>query len=839
MESLLVTTVEEDDDDDEIQPNLMDDESSDEDVDDEHHASLLSSITSLTDQKNKNTQQRTVASADVSEYGFSKLYEKDSQVNLSELVSSLNSSTSAGKLKKNIKTIEQEKVADVPLVKPQQERLTRSIAYQAKTEEISKWQPLVRKNRKAEQLTFPLQQPNLSLRTSDEMTKRFQARTPLEREIAMLLHGSDYVEKQTKMLTPAEERALKAMSLEEAKERRAELNKYRALMTYSEAKFRRQKKIKSKRFHKILRKEKLKKEEKELDVLQKTDPESYLEKIEYADRARVEERMSLKHRGGSKFARKKMMYARYDPLARQAVQDMIEKNKELTKKHYESSEDDSDGDVSMDEDAEFRMLSAALDTKGDNPWMKAPTKSSDFVRPKKITQVKKNTEASDSEEEEVLTFHPDNMNTDKNLLELEAQRQKKLKLKNKTQKVEVFDMSNIDSPGKEQQDLDEDKVDGDENDELEKKLSESLKKEELVTPGKKSRKKKKKTPKIGEDKMADVDEDKKDVEDLFDILENVEKHQAKKKKTKKEIKLKENSKSSVESKKEENCELEVNDDEELCHSMTRKRTMEEYESNWVEEEDITPAKVKKQENSEESSQAPNIKMVSIDPKKLFTIGPEVIKSTDGAEIVTNEDGDNMLDVEEEQRMTIAQAFADDDVIEEFKLEKREIADQDKPKDIDLVLPGWGEWGGADIEPSRRKKKRFTIRQKNRAKRKDSKMANVILHEKKDEAVAQHQVKQLPRQFLNTKQFEQSISQPIGNTWNPEKAFHRMIQPKVVTQLGSIIKPMDKEEMFKKQKLDKTAGGDFNKNEPKKNQDKSESRKDIKNIKKKVINRKRK
>ena len=53
-------------------------------------------------------------------------------------------------------------------------------------------------------------------------------------------------------------------------------------------------------------------------------------------------------------------------------------------------------------------------------------------------------------------------------------------------------------------------------------------------------------------------------------------------------------------------------------------------------------------------------------------------------------------------MTIAQAFADDDVIDEFRDEKRDIQERDKPKDIDLTLPGWGEWHGEGLQPSKRK-----------------------------------------------------------------------------------------------------------------------------------------
>ena len=38
-------------------------------------------------------------------------------------------------------------------------------------------------------------------------------------------------------------------------------------------------------------------------------------------------------------------------------------------------------------------------------------------------------------------------------------------------------------------------------------------------------------------------------------------------------------------------------------------------------------------------------------------------------------------------MTIAEAFAQDDVVDEFVAEKKAMEERDKPKDIDLTLPG--------------------------------------------------------------------------------------------------------------------------------------------------------
>jgi U3 small nucleolar RNA-associated protein 14 len=56
----------------------------------------------------------------------------------------------------------------------------------------------------------------------------------------------------------------------------------------------------------------LKNEKKQLDKLQEEDPESYLDKLNQLERDRAQERVSLKHRGGSKFAKRQMIYAKFD-----------------------------------------------------------------------------------------------------------------------------------------------------------------------------------------------------------------------------------------------------------------------------------------------------------------------------------------------------------------------------------------------------------------------------------------------------------------------------------------------------------------------------------------------
>lgn len=60
----------------------------------------------------------------------------------------------------------------------------------------------------------------------------------------------------------------------------------------------------------------------------------------------------------------------------------------------------------------------------------------------------------------------------------------------------------------------------------------------------------------------------------------------------------------------------------------------------------------------------------------------------------------------EQEALLAQAFEDDDVVADFEAEKRAIEQAEQPKDVDLSLPGWGEWTGPGIGVSRKKKERW-------------------------------------------------------------------------------------------------------------------------------------
>ena len=75
------------------------------------------------------------------------------------------------------------------------------------------------------------------------------------------------------------------------------------------------------------------------------------------------------------------------------------------------------------------------------------------------------------------------------------------------------------------------------------------------------------------------------------------------------------------------------------------------------------------------------------------------------------------------------------------------------KDLDLTLPGWGEWGGGGLVPSKRKRRRFTIKAPPAEKRRDENSGHLILNLDKDTKLSKHQVSNVPFPFTAVSDFE--------------------------------------------------------------------------------------
>lgn len=207
-----------------------------------------------------------------------------------------------------------------------------------------------------------------------------------------------------------------------------------------------------------------------------------------------------------------------------------------------------------------------------------------------------------------------------------------------------------------------------------------------------------------------------------------------------------------------------------------------------------PAKVAAVKRTVDAADVNPDDFMTVETKKLRSDLPKIIGYNEEEEnSADEEDGDN----DDEQRKAIAEAFADDDVMADFQKEKADIIAASKPKDIDLTLPGWGEWGGGGLKPSKRKRRRFIIKAPPPEKRRDENKGNLILNLDEDEKIRAHKVSTVPFPFTSVSDFEASIRAPVGDTFLPRTAFLKMIQPKVKTKMGEIIPPMDKSQLVKR------------------------------------------
>merc|ERR1719341_20759 len=278
------------------------DESGDEDddVDEGDYSKFMEEVSKLDGKKQKISGARSEGGGQVSEFNLAA--SRGTKVGADSLLSALGPSADNNvdvrTVSKRLKQGDKEELA-VPLEKVVQERIVRAAGYTGAKKEISVWDAVVHSRRAADQVTFPLLKPDLKLKGASEMKTRLSASTPLEQQVAAVLASSRAVVREGETLSEIEKKGLEGLTAKEAEERKAELAKIRALQTYQEAKFRRQGKIKSKKFRKIARKEKEKEKLQELERLQATDPEAAKEKLEEMEKVRIGERASLKHRNAS------------------------------------------------------------------------------------------------------------------------------------------------------------------------------------------------------------------------------------------------------------------------------------------------------------------------------------------------------------------------------------------------------------------------------------------------------------------------------------------------------------------------------------------------------------
>ncbi|VDK79605.1 unnamed protein product [Litomosoides sigmodontis] len=710
-------------------------ESEGSDFDEEAHTKLLNNVNSL-----GSTAKRGPL-----------LKKCPKKVEVKELVNLIRSTRNVDDVKKKVikrkgkmKGKDEPRTLQAPSHRLVRERIESSIAYSDIRKDLEEWAPVVRKNRLAEQLVFPLIEDPLFQRTASDLVLSFKPRTPMEIELAKLLKTSSNNLRDGEEYTEAELELIRAMSLKEAKAKWAELKKMRALVGYREAKLKRQAKIKSKSYHRHLKRRKRKQMIKEFEDMMARDPAAAKEKLEEIDRQRILERATLKHRNGGKGIQQLSRYANRNKDFKKIYEEQIRFGRELVEKHGREKDSDSDSELKSANSGKLsganmlekvaEMLDKEEHEKGStNQQLKA--KLYEMREQERDALRKSALQATDTK---FVSHQRNEMSTDA-VDKSKAGSEKAVEMNwgpneavnDEEQPNEVQLQLNI--PEKSGQDC------------AEKKAGEQSKKDLKNLKRKKSSEKMK-------DKKRSKDVNNVDIDQLFEKAEKELSEYALKKY---ELLKLEGEKSKL--------------DRNLLPSGS--------------EPVVTIPKQKGKESAAEAEKA--VTDISLDPRHFLQVETMALPQVSADFVEIMEDTSQLA---EDQEEIIAKAFEDVDVIGDFEAEKEAVEAAENPKDIDLRLQGWGSWTGPGITD--RRKKEFIIKTPKK-KRKDAGKTGLIISETVDPSIEKFQLKSVPFPYTTVEDYEAVVRQPLGKEWNPQRIHMKLIRPGIITKAGRIIRPLNK------------------------------------------------
>lgn len=804
------------------------------------HSKLLSAVRQLDGKQRVKAPTRKETSRQISEFNLGKHQIENDNVGINELTKALEKRASHVEIGQKLKNLKQKaKPLKPPLEKFEADKIKRVVGFTNVKQQLNRWNAVVDKNRVAENLIYPLiPKGSITLDTTKDFVKRFESQSELEAKVAEILSRSKVVkgDKEVEKEDEVEEEEF-PLSLEEIMERRKEMAKLRAQQSYREAKAARQKKIKSKSYHRTLRRQKIKQQLKDFENLQKTDPEAALKQLEQIEKARAEERMTLRHRNTGKWARSRAVRAKYNEQTRQELAEQLAISRDLTKK---IQVEESSSDEAVEEDINVNSTNNA-----DNPWVNGKTESEveNFLRGYKRFWEQKNareqqendgtsspeksklnnsitssdeTKSLVQNENQVMVTQTSSDSVSKQIIAASEEQNKNhqesdntKEVTNSTEKVKRKKQSPSKTKKKRKFDFESDNKVGNSTIEF-TSSSGSWEVTPLLVSNDISMNKEE------QGEVEIVDEESKDssmdsvngaasgesIEELFQKVEEKVRDSV--------SKLMANYQKELLTISEV---LTTNNDEidgETPVSLEMKKQVKHPEIDEALSEGATHksssleiSELQKMSDAITGEQQMNRTKTDIDPKKFIAVKAKPLDS----ELPDVADMEEALDDEgdeSERQLTITEAFADDDVVEQFRKEKEEAVKKSEPEDIDLSLPGWGSWGGKGILASvpKKKKKRFIIKFPKPPPRKDSNKGDVIINEEKDVKIKEHQVSEVPFPFTTVKDYEASVRAPIGATWVTQSSHRKLTAPKYKTYLGKIIKPIDEDLLLKKKPVTK-------------------------------------
>lgn len=222
-------------------------------------------------------------------------------VSISSVARTVQKNTKQKQIGKQLKNaFKNENVLAKPLEKVHADRIQRTVAYDNTRAKLGRWDAVVTKNQNAPQLKFPLDSERTTIRNrNDKEAPQFRYKTQMMKDLEDI-HNECFPKPQ---VDPEAEAPPDLLTLEEMKEKRKELGRLKLKESYKIAKNRLQGKIKSKKYHKLKKREELKTKMKEFEELKATNPEAALKELQKIERQRVQERTTLRHKNTGTWAK--------------------------------------------------------------------------------------------------------------------------------------------------------------------------------------------------------------------------------------------------------------------------------------------------------------------------------------------------------------------------------------------------------------------------------------------------------------------------------------------------------------------------------------------------------
>lgn len=728
----------EDDEDDESEEDDEDDddEDDDEDIFEDEDAmdddiNLANTVSRLQSQLKKPEKERKKLISETTDENEYNLPTNGNKLSLNDMIAAVDSSISKDAILIDEATFDNEgkqksKALSAPLPKNIQDRNDRRVAYDITKEQVSKWQKAVEANLDADHLQFPMNQVSKST-TGNTFKAEETPSTELEQKVHDVLKQSALLDEKNE--STFEEIAVAKLSKEDMRKRTSELRLMRELMFRDEKRAKRLKKIKSKQFHKIKKKERIRNQALVEGSDVESDPEDH-------DMKRAQERMSLKHKVQSKWAQSMIKSGMSkDAENRGELEAMLRQGEKLRSKQLGYQEgDQSDGNVS-DIEKEYERDDQTLDQdqlsrqklgKGvlGMDFMKAADERQRQENFKELELLRKLKNGEDVEEFETNTNSAVSLN--------------------KNEGRRIYTPSST-SMAPEIEELNKNTLEEIENDNaksLDNKLNKKFNQYNNVRV------------QDSEEKAIQVQDDERTIDE--DKNANVESNPW----------LTSSDEPTQKSKS-------VNKVDQTSSKLSK-----------------SAAKIAKVSNKRSISTRDKEDDNIIEIEETIALNRAGVHDSDEEEDddVESKSGDVRMF---KQKNLIKEAFAGDDVIKEFQDEKNLVIEDEGDKEEDLTLPGWGGWTGEGIKKQKPNKKFIRkidgVVQEHKRRDKDKK--DVIINEKVNKKNLKFQSAAVPYPFETREQYERSLRMPIGQQWTSKETHQKLTKPRIIKKQGQVIDPM--------------------------------------------------